>query len=109
MADHQVRPQFLVLAARLVDPLAMGHGVLEGARAIVRLLGRPALELILNQTDPVTRARRIAADDGALPAQLPDQPPRDVAELRRGSFDGRRERACLGPFSPMPPTISTEH
>ena len=47
------------------------------------LLGSAAGELVADLIDAIDHAGRCLADKGALPAQLGDQVPGDVAELSR--------------------------
>jgi hypothetical protein len=59
----------------------MAYGILKRPSAVVRLLRGPALQLILDQSNAVATARRVAAQESTLPAVLADQSAGDVAEL----------------------------
>ena len=82
MADDQVGAEFPMLAAGLENTLRMAHGVLEGPRAVVRLLRGPALQLILDQGNaPSLLPGGLRAETSTLPAVISDQPAGDMAEL----------------------------
>src|SRR5262249_38868284 len=73
-------------------------GVLEGARAVVGLLGRAARDLVLDALDVPGPAGGPLADEGATPAVAGGQVLGDVPELGGEVLVGEQgvHRMCLG-------------